>query len=126
MRSAALAPTIQHDYTNEIVFAMADVAEQKINFLDDAFTIIDLKDFKHRSAFTFPTPQAAEAFWYNLFGMVDANDPMTGHYPCYLTQESCDQILKTYPQFLSGIDYKHLPKGFFIAKNPQQGGVRNI
>lgn len=44
---------------------------------------------------------------------------------CYLTTDSCEKILAYYQLFLSGIDFKNLPTGFFLTKNPKTG-IRDV
>lgn len=44
----------------------------------------------------------------------------------YLTKESASLIFKHLPLFKSGLDYQHLPKGFFRVKNPNGAGIRDV
>lgn len=39
----------------------------------------------------------------------------------YLSLEACEKLLTYYSRFAGGIDFEHLPAGFFLTKNPRSG-----
>lgn len=78
--------------------------------------------------------------WFNATVQEDTNmwDTLLGHVPeagqsgehpqvHFLTEESCEIIFKHIHQFKqSGLDYQNLPAGFFMVKNPIEGGGRDV
>jgi superfamily II DNA or RNA helicase len=91
-----------------------------------AFRLLDKREF-HRWARTQGYRQEPYHFWDILIG----NYP---HHPTakpnpnalYLTEQAAEKLMAFSDLFqYSGIDFEHLPAGFFLCKNPHDG-IRNV
>ena len=105
------------------------VTNQEEHFAEDpSFKLIGKQAFI--KLFKKACPKASidpAAFWDHLFGNHSSGE-IAGINPSvhYLTAQSCEQILSHYSLFLSGFDFKHLPAGFFITKNPEDAGICDV
>ena len=82
---------------------------------------------KYQAWFNRPKEEASR-LWDTLLGHVPKAN-QSGEHPQvhFLTEESCEIIFKYIHQFKqSGLDYQNLPAGFFMVKNPAEGGVRDV
>lgn len=119
---------IQTDYvvesTTEVEVAQEDYYSDNFNF-----QIVGLSEFITLFQQYYPkSTDAPHKIWHNLFGN-DSDGTFKKLNPDvrYLTKDSCEMILGHYRLFKeSGIDFHHLPSGFFLTKNPQHGGVRDV
>ena len=108
---------VQVEYVTEI--------STEVETQQEAYTAPDLPlELVHRFQFH------DKKFWDVLFGNYpDQNEFAPGmenpHVRC-LTRDSLDKILQHIEQFGSGIDFQHLPAGFFLTKNPMGGGVCDV
>ena len=105
----------------------AEVQSQQAAAADANLALIDQKSFiaaycKLYCASVVGAEQEAATYWNQLMGHYPAEN---GEHPDihYLTKESCAKILRHRDRFISGIDYQHLPRGFFLVKNPQKNIV---
>lgn len=121
------------DIRTEINYVVEIEYEQEKRKDDDAsddqsFQLVRMEDFPQWVATHAPEITDPIAFWHTLFGNrvnqfgAIENNPEIH----YLTAHSCEQILKHHRLFASGIDFQHLPAGFFLTKNPNAGGVRDV
>jgi hypothetical protein len=113
----------------EVSIASEIVVAQEAHVSEDSvFQLVDLDAFVSLFKKTHPTSKDHPALlWNSLFGnpssgtVAEQNPDVR-----YLTKESCAMILQYYRLFDSGIDFQNLPNGFFLTKNPELGGPRNI
>ena len=95
---------------------------------DDTFQLVDLDAFISLFHEYYPQSQdCPQKLWHTLMG----NEPSGKEDGLnldvrFLTKDSCHMILEHYKLFISGIDFHHLPSGFFLTKNPVQGGIRDV
>lgn len=104
-----------------------DVNEEAHTFDNTLFELVDKEAFIRLCAERDRGFEAANA-WDNLFGnLVSSDDGVSEPNPHfrYLTRQSFEKIWQYRHLFVSGIDFEHLPAGFFIAKNPA-GGVCDV
>ena len=125
-------PTIHTDYVLDTAVepddrkASASLAENDLNNLHVA--LVGLARFKQLFNERYPLSQDdPTVLWHNLFGNApDGASEGCNPDVCYLTEASCQKILDYRDLFAaSGIDFQHLPKGFFLTKYPESG-VRNV
>jgi preprotein translocase subunit SecA len=103
-------------------------ADQEDNTGDLVFKLVDMAEFTRLFKESYPaSTENPERIWRNLFGSEPIGNS-EGQYKevQYLTEDSCRKILQHYKLFISGIDFNHLPSGFFLTKNPNLGGVRDV
>ncbi|CAM2744366.1 helicase-related protein [Legionella worsleiensis] len=107
--------------------------DQEANVTDDSafLLIVDRINFERLFKKTYPdSTNDPNLIWDALFGNypAKASRRFEGENESvrYLTGDSCEKILQHYKLFLSGIDFDHLPSGFFLTKNPVGGGVRDV
>lgn len=118
---------VQTDFVVDILNEVQ--VDQEDNLTGDlVFKLVDRTEFVRLFREAYPTAtHDPELVWHTLFGnepsgrLEGANKEVR-----YLTADSCEKILEHYQLFLSGIDFYHLPSGFFLTKNPHAGGVRDV
>ena len=119
---------IQTDYVVESTIEV-EIAEEQHASDELNLQLVDMNKFIALFGQYYPASiDDPTVLWHTLFG----NDPVgeadkRNKNVCYLTTDSCEKLLGHYQLFKeSGIDFQHLPRGFFLAKNPLLGGVRDV
>lgn len=118
---------VQTDYVIEID-TNSDISSEDHIADDLNLQLVDLNQFIQLFHKYLPkSPDDPTKIWHNLLGNhPSGNVEKQNNNVRYLSSESCIKILNHLPLFTSGIDFHHLPSGFFLTKNPYQGGVREV
>lgn len=66
-----------------------------------------------------------EKLWNSLLGNADMINGDNPHVH-FLTKNSATILIENYQLFLNGIDFQHLPSGFFLIKNGLTNGIRDV
>ena len=131
----ASMPRVEISYITEAKTSVE--TSQVTNTSDDkSFKLVDEAEFTRLFESVYPIPEyaslrssigSAGALWHHVMGNHPV-DPKGGKNPDvhYLTDYSAELIIKHIPLFRSGIDFQNLPKGFFLTKNPNGRGVRDL
>lgn len=122
-----LTAGIQTDYVVEVITEVETQQEDHVSG-DVAFELVRQKEFIQLFKKTYPDSiEDPSTLWNTLFGHDPSGDIDGLNMDVrYLTTDSCQMILAHYSLFKSGIDFQHLPAGFFLTKNPLHGGVRDV
>jgi hypothetical protein len=119
---------VETNYVTEV--STTHQVNQEANSGDEGpFSLVDKHDFIRLFRARFPASRRVDptAIWDNLFGNHSTGNPNgISPYMRYLTGQSCEKIFQHLKLFNNGIDFQHLPAGFFITKNPYAGGVCNV
>lgn len=121
--------TIQTDFVVDTSVATQLLMESENHSARDlVFKLVDLAAFIKLFKQAYPkSVEDPKQIWHDLFGNApDGCEPGINKECRYLTEDSCGKILQHFSLFNSGIDFNYLPSGFFIAKNPNSGGVRDV
>lgn len=118
---------IQTDFVVDILTEVQTEQEENTAW-DLVFQLVDLNEFIKMFNQYHPTSaDNPEQVWHAFFGNAPSGyEEGKNQEVRYLTTDSCEIILKHYQLFKSGMDFTHLPSGFFLTKNPYAGGVRDV
>ncbi|KTD21844.1 hypothetical protein [Legionella londiniensis] len=130
LKRLAIMPRVEINYVTETQTAVQTQLDTKIAD-DGSFTLVGKTEFIRLFNELYPNTsyqtKDLERLWHQIIGN-HPRAPESGQNPDvhYLTKDSAELIIKHFALFKSGLDYQNLPKGFFLAKNPNGAGIRDV
>lgn len=121
-------PRIEINYVVETHLAQERHIDAQVEPVG-GFELVDESIFAQRFVqYKLGTELQGRAAWNRIMGNYSQVTAGAVNHPQlhYLTEESSEAILKNYTLFVSGIDIKHLPAGFFMVRKSDQTGLREV